>query len=596
MDAPAQDAAPAAPHCYEAPELPDLPLHLIFSHATAAELATLALCDRRFAELAASDVLWRKLSAATLPPTVLAHASAAQPGCPSWRARHLVAQHTRAVWRGGGLRSPRAARASEAVRGPAPASLRVPGASGPIFCINALQRTAGGPPSFLSGGADGVVRVMQVRAGQGSSGGSGGDAAAATFRGWYLERAGPSLAASASLCAAGREGEGGDGGAFPHGARLHEAHSFQAHDGGMLGMSLEDATPAHAPPAAAAAPTLITCAFSGHASLWRVNHRELARLRELPARRLRGLLRARGIPTEGLNEKAEYVALIERFGALPVASRLAELQRHGGTVVSASHTTRGAGGGVAITSSHDGDIKVYSLGEALEREAARLEGGGGGGGGAAAAAVPALTPTRIIPAHPGSGCDCAVLERSGGGGGALAGMLSGGKDGAVRAWDLETGAQTWQAALGDVWVWCLRSAGALEGGLEAGEVAGGEGACAYAHPAVFLSGCTAGIVRLYDRRARACVQAVSVEDGPLHSSYVHGQGGMHLGEGRAIAGLSLCVCAPQLWRLGAHSLDALTPPWPRPPPRPPPTATPPSMASSRRALTAGSPCGTRGGR
>jgi hypothetical protein len=87
----------------------------------------------------------------------------------------------------------------------------------------------------------------------------------------------------------------------------------------MLGMSCEDTSPPYGP-AAARGPTLITCAFSGHSTLWRVNTREVERLHELPARRLKGLLRARGIPIEGLREKEEFVRLIARANALPVAS------------------------------------------------------------------------------------------------------------------------------------------------------------------------------------------------------------------------------------------------------------------------------------
>ena len=49
------------------------------------------------------------------------------------------------------------------------------------------------------------------------------------------------------------------------------------------------------------------------------------------------------------------------------------------------------------------------------------------------------------------------------------------------------------------------------------------------------------MVRLIDRRVGECVQACSAEDGQLGKDYVHGRGGMNLGEGRAIAGLALCV-------------------------------------------------------
>jgi len=436
-----------------------------------------------------------------------------------------------------------------------------------MFCVNALRPTEG-RPSFVAGGADGRVRVIEVRVassgsssssdpsegggGEGGGEGSGGEGSDGGYGKWLRSKVAPFLASSTDSYAKGLGSEG----ALPNGCELHPVHTFDAHDGGMLGMACEDKGER-----SPLGPMLVTCAFSGHAALWRLNSRELDRLQELPARRLKALLRARGVPIEGLFEKSDFIRLIKRFGALPVATKVADFEPHGGTVVSSSfftHTEAGECCGVAATSSHDGRVKIFRLDEALERERAKLEGssagsqggGGGGGGGGGERGFAPLVPHRIIDAHPGAGCDIAVLERSNVGGGsgapgtgssssssypALCSVLTGGKDGYVRSWDFETGKCTFESHLGGVWVWCLRSRGALEGGLEEGPPGGGG---AYANGACFLSGCTAGIVRLFDRRVGArAVQAVSVEEGPLASDYV--AGGMHLGEGRAIAGLSL---------------------------------------------------------
>ena len=190
-------------------------------------------------------------------------------------------------------------------------------------------------------------------------------------------------------------------------------------------------------------------------------------------------------------------------------------------------------------------MKVFKLDEALEREACRHEEGAA----SPRAPIPTLLPERVLQAHPGAGCDIAVLERSGSGAGgsssSLRSVLTGGKDGYVRLWDLETGQKSWEAFLGDVWVWCLKSKGVLEGGYEGGSSSssaeGGGYGGALGHEQCFLSGCTAGVVRLFDRRVGGCVQAVSAEDGPLDKGYTHSQGGHTLGEAKAIAGISLCV-------------------------------------------------------
>jgi WD40 repeat protein len=495
--------------------LPDLPLYEVMSHLCARDLRSCRAVSSRFRSMAGSDRLWRNLSGSIFPPVISAYAdSSAFSGAPTAQARHgAVERFRRSMMRAkpmGQLRlhrpqgwtgAPPCSSYNAAVHGPTIFSLKM-SSPGPTFCVNAV-RGPSGAPAVIAAGASGDVSVVVLERSSKTSESAPERAQADDEDGddewsnWTRRVLWPSYKTNELLFGSG---------VSPSGVTARVACDWHAHDQGMLGMSVDES----ARDVKGAGPTVITCSFSGEASLWRLNADELSRIKELPAKRLKELLANRGIPYEDLTERSHFVQRIIVSGALPVAHRLAHLEQHRGTVVSSSHAGR-----IALTSSHDGSIKIYTLDPEFYNNFVPPKKGPRGGASVSSPSVsspkrsrdiPRLSATRSVEAH-ASGCDVVSLESDGR-------FISGGKDGTVASWDLETGRETFRGACGSVWVWCVRSAGSIEGSVGTWADAPTEltsskcGGGVFSHPAFFLSGDTSGCVRMWDRRARAAVSCI----------------------------------------------------------------------------------------
>ena len=96
--------------------------------------------------------------------------------------------------------------------------------------------------------------------------------------------------------------------------------------------------------------------FDGLLTLWQLNCSERERITKLPARRLKALLDARGVPYADLTERADFVRRVQSTGALPPATRLKAMTGHAGPVPGASHS-----GDVLVTGGNDGTARIWSL-------------------------------------------------------------------------------------------------------------------------------------------------------------------------------------------------------------------------------------------
>lgn len=509
--------------------LPDLPLHLVMTHSTPQELLTLTQVDKRYSSLANADLLWKSIVSSQTHPVTASYISNLS-GYPTWRARYTVYQKVQRMMME--KRHPSGSRLpvcpideSRPTRSGTPPligshfpmghALKL-SLTGPIFCVNTVRTTSQGTPSFLAGGSDGQVSYIEFA----PTGKVGQEKEKGEEECPYDPDAGPQRFRQFS--------EPHRNHSFVSHHQLRRVAEWRAHDGGMLGMSVDSNGGDNV--------TAITCSFSGESALWRVNAHELEHLASLPAKRLKAILKAHPKPVaqymEGMREKEEFISLINRLGAFQPATPIAHFHRQTNTVVSSSFSFAQ---GLALNTCHDGSISLYDLTEAKEWEAARMEGRTSHDPGQRH--PPTIAPIKILDAHR-HGCDIGAFESHGG---KLSTILSGGKDGTVKVWDTERGVAKMEAFLGEVWVWCVRSANTLEGG---GQREGGGGV--FSHPSLFLTGDTGGVVRLMDQREGRCVAAVGYPNSPhfpsaLSPSYVHireeGAGG-GLGE-CAIAGLAL---------------------------------------------------------
>jgi hypothetical protein len=254
-------APPAAEHADDEYFLPDLPLYTVLSHLDAPSLRACRAVSLRFRDLAGSERLWRELARADLSPAAAAYLDTpAFSRAPTAQARYAAAAAARALLRG--------------ARGLPPPGRRVPSAAaavyahaastrGPIFCVNSV-RAPNNAPALLAAGGEGIVSVITLeRSGAaraaGATGGEGGgeggaaadnapEARADSFGDFLRGVLKPALAAK--------------GGA--RGIATRVAAEWGAHDGGMLGLSVDETGRGDAK---GPGPTVITCAFSGDASL-----------------------------------------------------------------------------------------------------------------------------------------------------------------------------------------------------------------------------------------------------------------------------------------------------------------------------------------
>ena len=541
--------------------LPDLPLYEVMSCLDASTLRSCRSVSLRFREMAGSERIWRNLTKNVFPPTLAAYAeSPAFMNAPSAQARYGALARSRNTLRG--IRNTRPSRplpSSSTTKltldvDVKPVMTKLTFSSGPLFCASAC-RGPSGLPAFLTAGGSGSVNLIVVKKHeivQEKRSSSAAGAAAAdnidddndnndtsdiddeavsgnrpidAFSSWTRNTLWPSLAKLATNTFSSLSTTSIKKGIGPHGIDLHPAYDWHAHDAGLLGLSVDET----GRDIKGAGPTVITGAFSGEASLWRLNADELHRIKELPAKRLKELLTARGVPFEDLTEKEHFVSRLIATGALPVARLLARFDTHRGTVVSVSHSGR-----IALTSSHDGTVKMYVLNPEFynnfvpEKRGPRPGGIGGlppsqpsiSASMTARREIPTINSTRQIEAHD-AGVDVVSLETNGR-------FLSGGKDGDVACFDTETGQQTFRGSCGQCWVWIVRSAASVEGlvGTWAGAPSTDttskkttkavssttmtSGGGVFSHPDIFISGDTGGFVRLWDRRQRSAVSCIYV--------------------------------------------------------------------------------------
>lgn len=288
--------------------LPDLPLHTVLAHLDAGSLREARAVSRGLRDAASDDALWAG---------ALRHnygdAAAAYVLGPSFSAlRSNWARH--AAWTVVGRRAGSQARCKLEVASTAARVNR-----GPVFCVASLGDgafvTAGGGPDIT------IVRrepsaPVDVRAAHTN--------ATSAF----------TIVASAPL---------------PNPAALAVDGEWDGHEEGMLGMSYDPGSG-----------TLVAGSFGGRLRAWRLNYAELRRLESLPAKRLRAILVAKGVPTDDIHERSEYLERIRTYRALPLAVPLAPsfdaTHGHVSSVVGVSHS-----GDVVVTGANDGHARVWRL-------------------------------------------------------------------------------------------------------------------------------------------------------------------------------------------------------------------------------------------
>jgi hypothetical protein len=430
-------------------DAPDRVLQLALQHLSARDLVSARLVSKRMCEQATEPPLWNKVlrrdfqADAPLVTTATRAYSAEQRAQIQREAeftrngsggtvfcdaatlhsfRRYAIWHTcNATWRGRG--SQRADHIVAAI------------ADGPVFCVNNV-----GNDEIACAGGDGIVRIVSLRP--------------------------PAAPASA------KEKEDDPP---PRRHRPYEATvrgQFAAHPGiGMLGMSADPQSR-----------TILTGAFSGEASFWRLIDRRPDALAKLSVKALKEQMAARRIPFEDLNEKRELAARLAAH--MPTAERLCALQHHPpGEMVVSTSTWRD----LCMTGSRDGTARISRVVAGSSSSSYRSFTSGAGAV-ADASSVPwgrdaGLTwpgfpppPTGPAPAPASNDCksthrappptsdshlvgeplltlnsdasiDVAVMDVR------WARAFTGAKDGSVKVWDIRTGVEQHSFDHGDCWVW-----------------------------------------------------------------------------------------------------------------------------------------------
>jgi hypothetical protein len=314
--------------------LPDLPLHTVLAHLDAASLREARAVSRGLRDAASDDALWAGALRADYGDAAAAYVLG-----PSFAAlRCNWARH--AAW------SVVARRASTQTR----AKLEVASTAarvnqGPVFCVASL-----GDGAFVAAGGGPDITIVRREA-----------SAPVDVRAAHTNATSAFSVSAAPL---------------PNPAALAVDGEWDGHEEGMLGMSYDAGTG-----------TLVAGSFGGRLRAWRLNYAELRRLESLPAKRLRAILAAKGVPTDDIHERSEYLERIRTYRALPLAAPVAPsfdaTYAHVGSVVGVSHA-----GDVVVSGANDGHARVWrlstgkcvaSLGHAGAPLPPPADGGAGGG-------------------------------------------------------------------------------------------------------------------------------------------------------------------------------------------------------------------------
>lgn len=371
-------------------DLPDAVIYNALTFLAAKDVASFISTCQRVNEIAADDRIWQGLTKSQLGIDYKHFAEHPSLNDSKWRDKFQAAKRVHERW----MHTARDTASGRTVGVPgAPLECHVAGVNQPMFCVNHL-----GGNAFLVSGGSGSVHLITP------------------------ERSSPDGPVKL-VCKASQEANTTAG----------LAQSVSA--------SILHASP-HAP---AKDVTVLNGSFTGDVSLSRVNWWELSQLHALPAKRLKAILKDRGVSFEGLTEKADFLAKVKAWDALPLLSRMVRLQGHLGTVVSCSHH-----GDLGVTGGNEGIVRVWRLGVHAEVSSiSRAQAG--------------LCLAELRTSSTSSGVDSVQYDPRWG----LA--YSGDKAGVVNVWDLAAGgrlacildsaSQTKgsRSASARPWIWCIRS-------------------------------------------------------------------------------------------------------------------------------------------
>lgn len=371
-------------------DLPDSAVYNALTFLSAKDVSSCISACSRVKEIAEDDRIWQGLTKSRYGIDYRHFAEHSALNESKWRDKFRAAKSVDDRWTA-------AATESRAAGAPATLECHVSGVSQPMFCVNHI-----GGNAFLVSGGSGSVHLVTP------------------------ERSSPDGPVKL-VCKASQEANTTAGLAQSVSASI------------VTGVSSSPHSPAKDV-------TVLNGSFSGDVSLSRVNWWELSQLHALPAKRLKAILKDRGVSFEGLTEKAEFLAKVKAWDALPLLSRMVRLQGHLGTVVSCSHH-----GDLGITGGNEGVVRVWRLGVHAESSSiSRTQAG--------------LCLAELRTSSTSSGVDAVQYDARWGV------AYSGDKAGVVSVWDLAGGGRL-SCILDSVsqkgatratrerrpWIWCIRS-------------------------------------------------------------------------------------------------------------------------------------------
>ena len=191
---------------------------------------------------------------------------------------------------------------------------------GPVFCCNAI-----GNDAFLVSGGSSEINVVRRDA-----------SILLDHRVTHVEATGAFVGSGVSRH-------------LPNHKALSVDGEWTAMDEGMLGMSYDPGTQ-----------IAVAGSFGGRLKAWKLNYHELQSLESVPAKRLKAILQAKGVPTDDIYEKAEFIQRIKTYRALPLAVPAGKpfdaSYFHDGTIVSVSNRDD-----ICVSGGNDGHARVWRI-------------------------------------------------------------------------------------------------------------------------------------------------------------------------------------------------------------------------------------------